>query len=306
MKIEERHLVQIAAVVQCGGATEAAVMLGTTQPAISRTISQLEARLGDALFEKGRRPLKATALGAVLALHGRDILAASRRASAAVGTYQNGTSGLVRIGGVPYFMDAVVTGAVAKFTRTRPDLRVDQIYGNMPELFSKLRDAALDLVIGPVGSLDIGPDLHFEELIPARNVIACGAGHPLMGNARPKPTDLAGYPWVAPLPGSPLMIDLEMILFSLGIDELSIRYSGGSLMAVVTYLESTEALAILPQSVVDALSPRPIATLPFDIPQSPRTIGLISRAGIPLSPSIRKFSAHLVATLGRNRPPPPP
>ena len=77
-------------------------------------------------------------------------------------------------------------------------------------------------------------------------------------------------------------------------------------MAVATYLESTEALAILPQSVVDALSPRPIKALPFEIPQSPRTIGLISRAGIPFSPTIRKFSAHLVATLGRNPAAPPP
>ena len=63
MKIDERHLIQLAAVVQAGGVTEGAAMIGLTQPAVSRTLSMLEKRLGEPLFLKGRRPLQPTPLG---------------------------------------------------------------------------------------------------------------------------------------------------------------------------------------------------------------------------------------------------
>ena len=46
MKIDERHLVQLAAVIETGGVTEGAFLLGMTQSAVSRTISMLEKRIG--------------------------------------------------------------------------------------------------------------------------------------------------------------------------------------------------------------------------------------------------------------------
>jgi len=44
MKIDERHLIQLAAVVKTGGVTEGAALLGLAQPAVSRTLSMLEKR----------------------------------------------------------------------------------------------------------------------------------------------------------------------------------------------------------------------------------------------------------------------
>lgn len=52
MKIDERHLAQLAAVVQAGGVTEGATLLGLSQPAVSRTLAMLEKRLGEPLFLK--------------------------------------------------------------------------------------------------------------------------------------------------------------------------------------------------------------------------------------------------------------
>ena len=68
MKIDERHLVQLAAVAETGGVTEGAAMLGMTQPAVSRTLSMLERRVGEPLFTPGKRPLQLTPLGQQLAM----------------------------------------------------------------------------------------------------------------------------------------------------------------------------------------------------------------------------------------------
>ncbi|MDP3526197.1 MAG: LysR family transcriptional regulator, partial [Hoeflea sp.] len=44
MKLDEKHLTQLAAVVETGSVTEAALLLGLSQPAVSRTLSTLEKR----------------------------------------------------------------------------------------------------------------------------------------------------------------------------------------------------------------------------------------------------------------------
>ncbi|MEM9250690.1 MAG: LysR family transcriptional regulator, partial [Pseudomonadota bacterium] len=108
MKIDPRHLEILAAIVDNGGLTEGAAALGKSQPSLSRTLSQLEDRIGAPLFVPGRRPLQPTELGRALAETGRQILAADRAASEIVQQFRAGRSGRVRVGGTPFFMDGVI------------------------------------------------------------------------------------------------------------------------------------------------------------------------------------------------------
>ncbi|ODT71644.1 MAG: LysR family transcriptional regulator [Pelagibacterium sp. SCN 63-23] len=295
MKLNERHLMQLAAVLDAGGVSEGAAMLGMTQSAVSRSLSMLEARVGEPLFLKGRRPLQATALGLQLAIHGRAILTASRRATDAVQGHLKGTSGVVRVGGVPFFMDALVSQMIAQFHQEEAGISVNQSYGNLPELVSGLDAQLIDLAIVPIGTTHPGSAYEFIDILPGRNIVACRSGHPLLRRARPKATDLAAYPWIAPLPGSPLMTDLQMILLSIGISELNIRYSGGSLMSVVNFLADSNALAVLPFSVVFALrKENRVTVLPFDIPQPDRSLGILRRLDAPRVPAADRFVNHII------------
>ena len=63
MMMEPRHLVQVWAITEAGGMTEAAALLGATQPGLSRTVAYLEKRLKEPLFVRGKRPLEPTPLG---------------------------------------------------------------------------------------------------------------------------------------------------------------------------------------------------------------------------------------------------
>src|SRR5215217_2783283 len=156
MRLNERHLMQLAAVLDTGGVSEGAAMLGMTQSAVSRSLSMLEDRVGAPLFVKGRRPLQATTLGLQLAIHGRAILTASRRATDTVQGHLKGTSGLVRVGGVPFFMDALISQMIAQFHQEEPEITVHQSYGNLPDLVSALDARLIDLGIVPVGSAHPG------------------------------------------------------------------------------------------------------------------------------------------------------
>jgi DNA-binding transcriptional LysR family regulator len=295
MKFEERHLAQLAAVVDAGGVTEGASMLGLSQPAVSRTLSAMEKRLGEPLFETGRRPLVPTLIGRQLAAHGKIILEASRKASETVQSFRRGSLGTVRISGVPFFMDAYISRMIGEFQRIEPDIRVDQSYGNVPELQAGIRSNQLDLAICPLGVVDAGSGVEFTEILPGRNIVACRSGHPLLKKRRISSQDLLDMPWIAPLPGSPLLSDLHSILLSIGMSEVSIRYSGGSLLSVLNYLEETDALTVLPHSVVFAFrKTRNVTVLGVKIPQPERSLGILRMAGAPRLPASEKLSHHIV------------
>lgn len=171
---------QLAAVVETGSVSEGAALLGLTQPAVSRSLSALEARTGAPLFVKGRRPLQATALGHQLAAQGRVIIAASREASNAALGFVKGTRGVVRIGSVPFLMDAVISRMIGRFQTIEPRITVQQSYMNLPEVAAALGGDQIDIGIVAIGEASSGPEFAFTEILPGRNIVACRPGHPLM------------------------------------------------------------------------------------------------------------------------------
>jgi DNA-binding transcriptional LysR family regulator len=294
MKIDERHLIQLAAVVKTGGVTEGAAFLGLSQPAVSRTLSMLEKRLGEPLFVKGRRPLQPTALGRALAEHGQIMLSASRKASDTVESFRIGSGGVVRIGGTPFFMDALIAGMIAEFQNLYPDVRVVQSYGYFPDLRAGLKSDQIDLAICPIDILDEGSGLEFQEILPGRNVVACRVTHPLLMKRRPQPVHLLDFPWVAPPPGSPLLADLRSMLLSFGATEIKIRYAGGSLMSVINYMKMADALTIMPHSVVFALrNEKSITALPINIAHPERALAILKRTDSAHLPAADQFVRHI-------------
>ena len=296
MRLNESHLMQLAAVLDAGSVTHGAIALGISQPAVSRALSALEARVGKPLFIRGKRPLQATAIGIQLASHGRRILAESRRASETVEGLIKGTAGLVRVAGVPFFLDAMVSRIIADFQNREPNVGVTQAYANMPEILIALENDQIDVGVAPLGDAEIDKRYEFTSILVAHNVIACRSRHPLLAYPKIGFTDLVQYPWVAPLPGSPLLPDLHTILTHIGASELDIRYSGGSLMSVINYMSQTDALAILPYSVVFAERGNgQITVLPLDIPQPSRSLGVVRRSDGFRSPSAERFADHLIS-----------
>jgi DNA-binding transcriptional LysR family regulator len=297
MKIDERHLIQLAAVVKTGGVTEGAALLGLAQPSVSRTLSMLERRLGEPLFIKGRRPLLPTPFGLSLAEHGLVMLAASRKASDLVESFRVGNSGVVRVGGTPFFMDSLIAGLCAQFQSSHPDVRIEQSYGYVEDLRAALRADQIDIAICPIDLLDEGSGLEFQEILPGRNVVACRVTHPLLLKRKLQPVQLLDYPWVSPPPGSPLMADLRALLLSFGATELKIRYSGGSLMGVINYLKGADALTIMPHSVVfSQRNSQSITALPIKIPHPERALAILKRADSSRLPAVDKFAAFIRAS----------
>ena len=98
MKLDPKHLAQLSVVVEAGSFQSAADRLGLTQPALSRNMKTLEARLGAPLFRRtGRRSIP-NSLGMRLARNGLAIRLAEEQAGIVADQSVQGSVGELRIG----------------------------------------------------------------------------------------------------------------------------------------------------------------------------------------------------------------
>ncbi len=290
MRIDPRHLEILAAIVDEGGLTEGALALGKSQPSVSRSVATLQKRVGAALFEPHRRPLQPTELCLALAEAGRGIREANESAGRTVTNYHSGRSGAVRIAGTPIFMDGVVSGMIADFQSGNPDVRIDQNYGYVAELVRGLETGTLDLAILPIRESEIPESHGFTRILPGRNVIACRAGHPLARRSPLRRKDIAAYPWIAPPANSPLYHDLRAALFSIGVRDFKVSFTGGSLSAVTNMLSGSDALTVLPYSVVFMLRrENRLSALPVRIGDPDRNLGVLVNRAMPEKPVARRL-----------------
>lgn len=300
MKLDSEHLEILAVIVEKGGLTEGAEALGKSQPSVSRTMALLEERLGMALFEPGRRPLRPTELGAALARIGARLRSLNQDASQLVDRYKRGQAGRICIGGSPIFMDGVVSTLIADFQNRHSHVELQQSYGYLDDLAAGLRNGALDFAVLPMNTAALPVDMEFLPMLTGRNVIACRAGHPLARARAITLAEIEPYPWIAPPETSPLYSDLQAALKSIGKEDFRVLLSGGSLSAMLRMLTGSDALTILPYSLV-FLSRRALAieALPIKIEHPDRQLGVLRLAGRQPPPAEKLLVEWLEAELQR-------
>lgn len=294
MKLDGEHLEILAMIVDKGGLTEGAEALGKSQPSVSRTMALLEDRIGAALFEPGKRPLRPTELGESLARIGARIHALNAEASALVQSYRKGHTGRLRIAGTPIFMDGVVSTLIADFQMRHPEVQIAQSYGYFDQLAASLRNGTLDVAILPLHPSMVPADMRFVPLLAGRNVIACRAGHPLMRRGAVTLADIEPYPWIAPPPDSPLYRDLQRALKSIGKEDFKVSFSGGTLASINSVLARSDALTVLPYSVV-FLSRKSagLEALQIKIEHPDRQLGILTHETATPPPALRRFADFL-------------
>lgn len=278
MNIEPKYLAAIEVIHREGGLTRAAEKLQTSQPALSRLVSDLEIRLDAPIFDRSTRPWTLTKLGAALARQGASVLRAQDIARREIHQFKFETGSKLRIAGPQFFTDGVVTRLLPEFQHAHPDVSFEISYGYAGQLLDAVRTGRVDIAIFPRGVGEFEEDLTFIPLDDARNVVACRDGHPILKLAFPRPLALLDYGWIRPPVGSPLASDMEVVLADLDMHEARIEFSGGSPASVLSYLERSDCLTVLPESTVLAIGQLfGIRVVPIETRPPKRTLGILCK-----------------------------
>ncbi|HET8655750.1 MAG TPA: LysR family transcriptional regulator [Longimicrobiaceae bacterium] len=184
------HAVRLfAAVVEAGGFSRAARTLHVSQPAISKAVRTLEARVGLPLLERSPRGLRLTEAGEVLYEHARSIFALERSAEEDLAARAGLQRGRLNIGASTTVATYVLPDLLAGLARAHPGVEVRVESANTGEIERRLLgyEVELALVEGPVSDARI-------EVKPWRGdemVVIAAAGHPLSGRSELSADDLA-------------------------------------------------------------------------------------------------------------------
>jgi len=277
MELDPKHLATLHVIRERGGLTAAAVLLGTSQPALSRLIADMEIRLGAPLFDRNTRPWRMTTLGETLASQGSAVRVALSRASQAIEQYKGGSEGVLKLGGTPYLSEAVLPSLIAGFQSTMPDVRIDQSHAYTAQLLRRLRRREVDLVVAPVDTMDITDGLHSRRLLAAKNIVTCRRDHPLTKLSKPRKQALLDYRWISPPTDSPLAADMRNVINRISDREVQTAFSGGSLSSVAQVLEQSDCLTVLPEYVLIRIAERyNVTSLNIKLSTPTRSVAMIT------------------------------
>lgn len=192
--IEGRELRLVKAIDDHGSLVRAARVLGIAQPALTRALARLEARLRGRLFERSRRGVIATDLGRAIIAEGSAILESlerlDRHLAEARGTQ---THDLDVIAGA-YMAETICLTAAARMLSAFPNTRVRLVSANWTEVPPAILERE-----APIGVMDLrgfvaDPALVVEKLRPQPAIFVARAGHPLAQRGSVSLADIMSYP----------------------------------------------------------------------------------------------------------------
>jgi LysR family pca operon transcriptional activator len=197
--VQLRHLRAFVAVAQERHLARAASRLALSQPAVSKTLSELEAIVGTRLVDRsqaGRRGVQGlTPAGEQLLAHALRVLEALDASAEAVAPASGERIERLRIGALPSVAPAVLPLALARLRDHWPAAQIAVKSAANPVLLDELRAGELDLVVGRMSDPRLMGGLSFELLYTEPLVFAVRNGHPLALKAAPVQAVL-GYPLV--------------------------------------------------------------------------------------------------------------
>lgn len=197
--VELRRFVAIAEALSFRGAAE---RLGVAQPSLSRTVAEVERKLGTRILERTTRHVSLTPAGAVLLEQSRVVLnavAAAARRTTRAGARQRRLVLAIKPGvGV-----RTLQRLVARFERQSAGPKVTVRIGGWGEPAAMLADGRADVALlhGPLTT----PGLDAEPLFSEPRLVALAADHPLAKKRSVRRMDLATEAVPVWPPASPLL-----------------------------------------------------------------------------------------------------
>lgn len=181
MNIEMHFIRNAVTLHEFGHFGKAAKFLNLSQPALSRSISALEEKLGARLFERRTKPLKATEFGQFFFERAIPLLVSADEFVKQLGEAGSIVYPNLRIGSGPYPAETIVTSAIQRFSQSHNLVRIELRIRGADELVSLLNnDDRLDFFIAEISMLGNYRNLVITPLGKPAVALLVRAGHPIL------------------------------------------------------------------------------------------------------------------------------
>lgn len=179
-RIRLRHLHTFVAVAKQGTLGRAAETLNLSQPALSKTLNELEQLTGTRLFERGRLGAQLTLVGEQFLTHAVKVLDALNSAGQALNRKEGLNNDIVRIGALPTAALGILPTVIGQFHKQQKDITLQVATMNNTMLLAGLKSGEIDIGIGRMSDPELMSGLHYELLFLESLKLVVRPGHPLL------------------------------------------------------------------------------------------------------------------------------
>jgi DNA-binding transcriptional LysR family regulator len=293
MDLDLRQLRHARAVADHASFAKAARAMHISQPALSRSIQQLERLVGSRLFERGAGRVELTDVGSMFLKQARELLSRAEDLGREVALVKGVGTGELRIGAGVYPAEMMVGEAIARLLRGVPDLRLQVVVANWSVLIGMVRKRELDLAVAETSAVAEDPELHVAPFALHQGYLLVRNGHPLLRAAKPPGLlDALAYPLVSTARLSPRLTApmLQAVRRARGPswreNEPLVSVACESLPMMKRVVAGTDAIGVLTLGVAAAeLRAGELAVLPIVEPWLHGRFGLIRLAHRSLPPA---------------------
>ncbi len=287
-RIKFRHLQTFVEVARQKSVMKAAELLHVSQPAVTKTIRELEGVLGVEVFERDGRGIKITRYGEVFLKHAGAALTALRQGLDSVTQERIGDAPPIRIGALPTVSTRIMPRAMQLFLKENTWSRLKIVTGENAVLLEQLRVGDLDLVVGRLAGPEKMTGFSFEHLYSEQVVFAVRAGHPLLKARQSHFNALSDYTVLMPTRASIIRPFVEGLLIANGVPSLPNQIETVSDSFGRAFVRASDAIWIISAGVVASdIEDGALAVLPIDTSETKGPVGLTMRndavPSLPLS-----------------------
>src|SRR5882672_11285184 len=148
LKLRDLHV--LLTVARCGSMGKASSELSVSQPAISKTISDMEYALGVRLLDRNPRGVEPTIYARALLDHGHVAFDELKQAVANIKFLANPTTGELRVGSTIAIATGFLPAVVDRLSRQYPQIVFHLSAGEAAMTYHDLDERRVDLVVAPI------------------------------------------------------------------------------------------------------------------------------------------------------------
>lgn len=291
-----KHLQLLVALDQFRHLGRASEYLSLTQPAVSKTLAEVERLFDVPLFLRSTRGTEPTDYGRSVVRFARSVLADFDRTREELAAVASGAAGRVAVGAMVVATPVLLAQALDRLKLRSAQTTVMVEEGDLTRLLPRLRLGELDLFVGRLEPGYAAPDLETEALYDEGMAIVCGPGHALAGSAQVDWAALAGQPWVMPPPWASSRIKLHQMFYRHGLLPPVDVIETASFLVTLTALRERGAIGFWASSVARHHAEQGLVqVLPLAVPIELPPVGLITVRGRLRTPPVEQLLDDLRA-----------
>ncbi|MDM0019110.1 LysR substrate-binding domain-containing protein [Variovorax saccharolyticus] len=247
-------------VVEAGSILAASRELAMTQPAVSKSIHELEQQLDGVLFVRGKRGVVLTEFGCLFQRHTKILMGELRYLAEDLNAWQTGTAGHVVVGSLIAASATLLPEAITRLRAAVPDVVVTVRVGPNSVLFPALARGELDVVVGALPAEDAEllrqnhaerAELEHVALYEEALCVVVGSQHALAARRQLCLSELHALEWIVPTQDSAAHASVRSFFKKAGLAMPRRLVESVSILTNLGLVSAGSMVALMPQSAAE-------------------------------------------------------